>query len=65
MEKYFMHYCKNWGSEDCHPNVSKVKYPKEIDSGEEIPTWPYGKEQRKLDEICEECEFFERTQNGG
>jgi len=63
--KYLMHYCINWAEEGCHPDVSKYKYAKELKPGEEIPIWPVGEEQKKLDEICEKCEsrFFEIEEN--
>ena len=58
MEGY-MHFCKNWGSEECHPDVRKHRDAKELKSGEEIPLWPVGKEQERLEEICKKCETGE------
>lgn len=57
--EYLMHYCKNWGKKGCHPDVSKHRHAKEIKPGEEIPIWPVGKEQEKLDEICKTCELLD------
>ena len=55
-----MHLCLNWGSPECHSEVSKVMYPKEIRHAEDIHTWPVGKELEKYDQICKTCEkrFF-------
>lgn len=55
-----MHVCNNWGTADCYPEVSDLKYAKKINDGEGIPIWPVGKKLRRLDEICKECEsrFF-------
>jgi len=63
--KDLMHYCVNWGEEGCHPDVCKHEYPKELKEGEEIPIWPVGEGQEKLDEICGKCEyrFFEIEEN--
>jgi hypothetical protein len=56
-----MYSCLNWGDVDCHPDVSIFKYPKKLKNGENIPVWPIGAEQKKLDYFCKSCElrFFE------
>jgi len=51
--------CKNWGNENCNPEVGKHRNPKELKPGEGIPLWPVGEEQKRLDVICKICEFFE------
>jgi len=57
----FMHICKNWGTENCHPDVSNWSHPKQIENSENIPTGPVGEELKNLDEICKKCDsrFFE------
>lgn len=61
MNKYLMDYCLNYGKEACNDQVKKARMPKEIQQGEPIPAWPVGKEQDKLDDICEKCDsrYFE------
>lgn len=51
-----MHICKYWGTENCYPDISNVKYAKEIEPGEDIPLWPVGDELRRLDEVCKKCD---------
>jgi len=50
-----IHFCRNWGEADCHPDVGKWKNPRELKSGEEIPTLPVGEELKKFDDICRKC----------
>jgi ribosomal protein L37E len=54
--KGLMFICKNWGEENCHSDISKFRYAKELEEGESIPLWPVGNELKKLDEICKRCE---------
>ncbi len=51
-----MFYCKLWGTENCSPDISHLKFAKEIKPGEKIPLWPVGEKLCKLDGICEKCE---------
>ena len=59
MEKYLMDICRNWGDLKCYDDVSKWRYAKKLKPGEEIPIRPVGLKQRKLDEICMNCESRE------
>jgi len=38
-----MHFCRIWGTEECHPDISELRYPKKIKEGESIPLWPVRK----------------------
>lgn len=50
--KSLMDVCRNFGEEDCHPDISKWKLASPIDEGEEIPVTPV---KRETDEICNNC----------
>ena len=54
--KGLMLFCKNWGSENCHPEIRELKMPKEIKDGDSIPLWPTQDEAKEFDHICKTCE---------
>jgi len=58
MEEGLMFDCINWGNDNCHEEVKKLRLAKKLDEGESIPIWPSG-EEKKLDDICKTCEYFE------
>lgn len=51
-----MFYCKYWGTDNCSPDISHLKFAKEKEPGEEIFLWPSGQKLRQLDKICKKCE---------
>jgi hypothetical protein len=57
MARYLMDLCDNYDEENkCHPEVANARRVSELKEGEEIPTWPVGADQQRLDSICEKCE---------
>ena len=56
-----MHYCRNWGDENCHFEIADIKYPNQIKGGDKIPRWPSN--YKEYDKICKECKtrFFTIT----
>ena len=50
-----MDYCSNYRSEKCQKEIINARLFREIKNGD-IPLFPFGKEQEKLDKICEKCE---------
>lgn len=59
MPRYLMHLCKNWGEKDCHSDVKTHFLAKQIGEGDPTPIWPSDEEQKRLDQICKDCEYFE------
>ncbi|MDD8026740.1 MAG: hypothetical protein PHI34_09510 [Acidobacteriota bacterium] len=55
MERYLMDYCNNYNSKKCQEEIKNARSAHEIKNGD-IPLFPSGKEQEKLDKICEKCE---------
>ena len=49
----FMYFCKNWGSEECYPEVRKWKFMDGLRENEEVVLKPVKEE---VDEICSNCE---------
>jgi hypothetical protein len=57
MARCLMDLCENYGEENkCTLEIMNARKVKEIKPGEDIPIWPYGEQQEKLDQICEKCE---------
>jgi len=50
--KSLMDVCRNWGTEGCHPDISKWKSIAEIEEGEENITRPAKEE---LNNVCRNC----------
>jgi len=50
--KSLMDVCRNFGEEDCHPDICKWKLASKIEEGEEIPKRPI---KRDTDKICKNC----------
>lgn len=59
--KGLMHICRNWGDNECHSEVGKWRYSKQLKDREDIPIMPIGEGLERIDEICKQCEtrFFE------
>jgi len=55
MGRYLMDYCSNYRSEKCQKEIVNARSFREIKNGD-IPLFPSGQEQEKLDKICEKCE---------
>ena len=54
-----MQYCRNWGEENCHYEISDYKYTKQIDDRDKTAMEPSN--YSKYDEICKKCKarFFD------
>ena len=55
MPRYLMDFCLNNRKEICNEKVKYSRWPRLINSPEDIPPFPIGKAQDELDEICENC----------
>jgi hypothetical protein len=51
-EVAFMYFCRNWGTEVCHPEVSKWKYMSRLRENEGVVLSP---SKEDVDEICRNC----------
>ena len=49
----FMYFCRNWGTEECRPDVSKWKFMGRLRENEGVVLSPAKEE---VDEICSKCE---------
>ena len=60
-----MHFCLNWGDQDCDSNVGRFAQAKEMGPGNDIVIWPYGTDLMQYDEICRSCShrLFEIEEN--
>lgn len=47
MEEGLMFDCINWGTDNCHQEIAKWKFAKNVGEGEDVPIWPSGEEQKK------------------
>lgn len=47
MEEGLMFDCINWGTDNCHQEIAKWKFAKNVGEGEDVPIWSSGEEQKK------------------
>jgi len=50
-----MDYCLNSRKDVCNKRVRFSRWPKQMESSEDIPSFPLGRAQEELDHICEDC----------
>lgn len=56
MARFLMDLCFKYQEGACpNENIVSARQAREVKPGEEIPTFPYGKNQDRLDQICEKC----------
>jgi hypothetical protein len=55
MAKFLMDFCFNNRTDICNDKVRYSRWPKRLNSSNDIPPFPVGKAQEELDVICEEC----------
>lgn len=56
MARFLMDLCFKYKNSDCKVNeVKNARRASEIKEAGEIPLFPYGEAQERLDQICEKC----------
>ena len=55
MARFLMDYCLNNRQQGCNERVRYSRWPKLLRFISDIPAFPVGKAQERLDEICESC----------